>query len=58
MDYEYDRVRVLVVKLHEICFYKVQILTVDPVVYAENLAYNSSLAPLFDFVDQNLSSCV
>ena len=41
------------------CFYKVQILTVDAAVHAENLAYNySSLAPLFDFLDQNLSLCV
>jgi hypothetical protein len=56
MEDEYDRVRVLIVKLREICFYKVQILTVDPAVHAENLAYNnSSLAPLFDFLDQNLS---
>jgi hypothetical protein len=52
---EYNRVRVFIEKLREICFYKVQILTVDAAVHAENLAYNySSLASLFDFLDQNL----
>jgi hypothetical protein len=50
---EYNRVRVFIEKLREIYFYKVQILTVDAAVHAENLAYNySSLAPSFD---QNLS---
>jgi hypothetical protein len=39
---EYDRVRLLIVKLREICFYKVQILTVDATVHAVNLAYNHS----------------
>ena len=40
--------RTLIVKLRVICFHKVQILTVDPAVLVENLAYNySSLAPFF-----------
>ena len=55
----YTIFRVFIVELPEIWSYQVRILTVDAAVHAENLAYNnSSLAPFFDFEDQNLSLCV